>query len=139
MFLEQAGADGITVHLREDRRHIQERDVELLRALVKTLLNLEMAPTEAMVAFAERVKPDMVTLVPESREELTMTHVVGAGRLARARTVILDDARRDAEIRWVHPPVEDVPADGLTVELLVVARDGRGGTDWTRRALCLVP
>ncbi|MBX3270961.1 MAG: pyridoxine 5'-phosphate synthase [Sandaracinaceae bacterium] len=71
VFLEQAGADGITVHLREDRRHIQERDVELLRALVKTLLNLEMAPTEAMVAFAERVKPDMVTLVPESREELT--------------------------------------------------------------------
>ncbi|MBX3271488.1 MAG: hypothetical protein KF729_14580 [Sandaracinaceae bacterium] len=89
-------------------------------------------------AYLELVFGEMPTLV-ESREELTMTHVVGAGRLARARTVILDDARRDAEIRWVHPPVEDVPADGLTVELLVVARDGRGGTDWTRRALCLVP
>ncbi len=71
VFCEQAGADGITVHLREDRRHIQERDVELLRALVKTLLNLEMAPTDAMVAFAERIKPDIVTLVPESREERT--------------------------------------------------------------------
>ncbi|MCA9604760.1 MAG: pyridoxine 5'-phosphate synthase, partial [Myxococcales bacterium] len=71
VFCEQAGADGITVHLREDRRHIQERDVELLRALVKTLLNLEMAATDEMVAIAERIKPDMVTLVPESREERT--------------------------------------------------------------------
>ncbi|MCB9591342.1 MAG: pyridoxine 5'-phosphate synthase [Sandaracinaceae bacterium] len=71
VFCEQAGADGITVHLREDRRHIQERDVELLRALCKTLLNLEMAATDAMVAFAERIKPDIVTLVPENREEQT--------------------------------------------------------------------
>jgi len=71
VFCERAGADGITVHLREDRRHIQERDVELLRALVKTLLNLEIAATEEMIAFAEKVKPDIVTLVPESREEKT--------------------------------------------------------------------
>ena len=71
VFCEQAGADGITVHLREDRRHIQERDVELLRALVKTLLNLEMAATDEMVELAVRIKPDIVTLVPESREERT--------------------------------------------------------------------
>lgn len=71
VFCEQAGADGITVHLREDRRHIQERDVELLRALVKTLLNLEMAATDAMVDVAVRIKPDIATLVPERREEKT--------------------------------------------------------------------
>jgi pyridoxine 5-phosphate synthase len=68
---EQAGAVGITVHLREDRRHIQDDDVERLRRTVKTFLNLEMATTDAMVAFAQRVKPDLVTLVPEKREERT--------------------------------------------------------------------
>ena len=68
---ELAGADGITVHLREDRRHIQERDVRLLRQTVTTHLNLEMAPTEEMTQFAISVLPDMVTLVPESRQELT--------------------------------------------------------------------
>lgn len=71
VFCEQAGADGITVHLREDRRHIRERDVQLLRALVKTLLNLEMAASDEMVAIAEAIKPDVVTLVPERREEKT--------------------------------------------------------------------
>ncbi len=68
---ELAGAHGITVHLREDRRHIQERDVRLLRQTVTTHLNLEMAPVDSMVQFAIDVLPDMVTLVPESREELT--------------------------------------------------------------------
>lgn len=68
---ELAGADGITVHLREDRRHIQDRDVEILRRTVKTLLNLEMANTDEMVAIAERLRPDLVTLVPERREERT--------------------------------------------------------------------
>jgi pyridoxine 5-phosphate synthase len=68
---ESAGAVGITVHLREDRRHIQDRDVEVLRRTVKTFLNLEMATTDAMVALALRVKPDLVTLVPEKREERT--------------------------------------------------------------------
>ncbi len=68
---ELAGADGITVHLREDRRHIQERDVVLLRKTVQTRLNLEMAPTDDMVAMALKILPDAVTLVPEKREELT--------------------------------------------------------------------
>ena len=68
---ELAGAHGITVHLREDRRHIQERDVRLLRQTVSTHLNLEMAPTVEMVEFAIEVLPNMVTLVPESRQELT--------------------------------------------------------------------
>lgn len=68
---ELAGCDGIIVHLREDRRHIQDRDLRLLRQTVKTRLNLEMAATEEMQRLALEVKPDLVTLVPEKREELT--------------------------------------------------------------------
>ncbi len=69
--VEQAGAAGITVHLREDRRHIQDGDVAALRQTVATKLNLEMAATDEMVKIALRIKPDLVTLVPEKREELT--------------------------------------------------------------------
>ncbi|MFN0279776.1 MAG: pyridoxine 5'-phosphate synthase [Pyrinomonadaceae bacterium] len=68
---EQAGADGITVHLRGDRRHIQDRDIELLRDVVTTYLNVEMAATDEMVAIAERTKPDAVSLVPENPNEVT--------------------------------------------------------------------
>jgi pyridoxine 5-phosphate synthase len=68
---EQAGADGITAHLREDRRHITDRDVERLRAELDTMLNLEMAATDEMIAIARRIKPDVITLVPERREERT--------------------------------------------------------------------
>jgi pyridoxine 5-phosphate synthase len=68
---ERAGADGITVHLREDRRHIQERDVWRLRESISTRLNFEMACTPAMIDFALKLKPDSVCLVPESREEIT--------------------------------------------------------------------
>ncbi len=68
---EMAGASGIIVHLREDRRHIKDRDVRLLREVVRTKLNLEMAATEEMVGIARDILPDMVTLVPEKRQELT--------------------------------------------------------------------
>lgn len=68
---ELAGASGIVVHLREDRRHIQDRDVELIRQTVKSKLNLEMGATEEIIKFALQIKPDMITLVPEKREELT--------------------------------------------------------------------
>src|SRR4029077_5251704 len=71
LLAEKAGADSITVHLREDRRHIQERDVELMRQQLWTKLNLEMAVTPAMVAFAENLRPDDACFVPEKREELT--------------------------------------------------------------------
>lgn len=71
LLAETAGADGITVHLREDRRHIQERDVQLMRERIHTKLNLEMAVTPLMVAFAENVRPDDACFVPEKREELT--------------------------------------------------------------------
>jgi pyridoxine 5-phosphate synthase len=68
---ERAGADGITAHLREDRRHVQERDVRVLREVVRGTFNLEMAATEPMIVLARHVKPDHVTLVPERREERT--------------------------------------------------------------------
>ncbi|WP_087023789.1 pyridoxine 5'-phosphate synthase [Thaumasiovibrio subtropicus] len=68
---ERAGADGITIHLREDRRHITDRDVRILRETIQTRMNLEMAVTDEMVAIALEVKPEFVCLVPEKREELT--------------------------------------------------------------------
>ena len=68
---EQAGANGITVHLRGDRRHIQDRDIELLREVVTTYLNVEMAATEEMLEIALRTKPDAVSLVPENPNEIT--------------------------------------------------------------------
>ena len=69
--VELAGADGIVCHLREDRRHIQDRDLRMLREIIQTRLNLEMAATEEMIRIALATKPNMVTLVPEKREELT--------------------------------------------------------------------
>ncbi len=71
LIAEQAGADGITIHLREDRRHIQDRDVELIKEHINSRLNLEMAVTQEMISIAKRVQPEYVCLVPEKREELT--------------------------------------------------------------------
>jgi len=68
---EEAGADGITVHLREDRRHIQERDVRVLKEVMQTRMNFEMGVTDFMLAFAEAIRPEHVCLVPETRQELT--------------------------------------------------------------------
>lgn len=69
LLAEKSGADGITIHLREDRRHIQDRDVEMISKLIKTDLNLEMAPTEEMLKIAYRIRPKMVTLVPEKEKK----------------------------------------------------------------------
>ncbi|MGB5596427.1 MAG: pyridoxine 5'-phosphate synthase [Crocosphaera sp.] len=86
---ELGGANGITAHLREDRRHIQDRDVRLLRETVRTHLNLEMAATEEMVAIALELKPDYVTLVPEKREEVTTEGGLDvAGSLERLKNVV---------------------------------------------------
>ena len=88
--VELAGAHGITVHLREDRRHIQDRDVRLLRQTIRTRLNLEMADVPEIIAFAEEVKPDEVCLVPEKRQEVTTEgglNVIGAAK-SLARTVV---------------------------------------------------
>src|SRR5690348_5439285 len=86
VFCERAGADGITAHLREDRRHIQDDDIRRLATTVTTVLNLEMACTDEMLGIAARIKPHQVTLVPERREEITTEgglHVLREGdRLA---------------------------------------------------------
>lgn len=86
LLAEQAGADGITVHLREDRRHIQEADVLKLQSSIHTRLNLEIAVTEFMLQFAEKLKPAYVCLVPEKREELTTEGGLDvAGQLPRVQ------------------------------------------------------
>ena len=92
---EQAGADAITLHLREDRRHIQDRDVEMLRHLLQTRMNLEMAVTDDIVAFACRLRPQDCCLVPERRQELTTEgglDVVGGFKKITASRVRLADA-----------------------------------------------
>src|SRR5262245_27375482 len=77
---EQAGADGITAHLREDRRHIQDDDITRLATTVTTVLNLEMACTDEMLDLAARLRPHQVTLVPERREEITTEGGLDVGR-----------------------------------------------------------
>ncbi|MBS3963787.1 MAG: pyridoxine 5'-phosphate synthase [Methylomonas sp.] len=111
---EQAGADGITAHLREDRRHIQDRDIVLLKDLLHTRLNLEMAVTDDMLAIAVRVKPHACCLVPERREELTTEgglDVAGAPAKMRDACARLADAGItvslfiDADVRQIDAAV----------------------------------
>jgi pyridoxine 5-phosphate synthase len=86
---EMGGADGITVHLREDRRHITDRDVELIRPLVRLKFNLEMAATDEMVAIASRIKPHTSMLVPEGRNEVTTEGGLDVrGQLARMKDIV---------------------------------------------------
>lgn len=99
----RGGADGITVHLREDRRHIQDRDLRLLRQSVSVELNLEMAATEEMIKIAQRVRPDMVTLVPEKRMELTTE---GGLNLIQKR-------------RQIKRAIEAVQGKGIPVSLFI--------------------
>ena len=90
LLAEQSGADSITLHLREDRRHIQDRDVTLLRGLLQTRMNLEMAVTAEMIRIASEVRPQDCCLVPESREEVTTE----GGLDVRAQQVRIDEACR---------------------------------------------
>ncbi len=87
---EDGGADGITVHLREDRRHIQDQDVERLRQTVRTVLNLELATAPSIVTIAERLKPEQATLVPERREEITTEGGLDCERHAARIAEVLD-------------------------------------------------
>ena len=107
---ELAGAQGITVHLRGDRRHIQDRDVERLRSTVTTHLNVEMAATSEMTRIAQTVKPHQVTLVPERKDELTteggLDVVLHSGNVEKAVRQ-LGDARIDVSI-FVDPDVEQI-------------------------------
>jgi pyridoxine 5-phosphate synthase len=109
---EQAGADGITLHLREDRRHIQERDVELLRQLLLTRMNLEMAVTEAMLAIAERIRPADCCLVPERRQELTTEGGLDvAGQLAAVAQACQRLAAADIQVSlFIDPDLRQIEA-----------------------------
>ncbi len=109
---EQAGADGITVHLRGDRRHIQDRDIELLRDVVTIYLNVEMAATEEMLAIALRTMPDGVSLVPESPNEVTTEgglNVVGNFEVTKSAVALLDKAGIFTSL-FVDPDLEQIEA-----------------------------
>jgi pyridoxine 5-phosphate synthase len=109
---EAAGADGITAHLREDRRHIVDDDVVRLRGAVVTLLNLEMGATDEMIAIAERVRPDVISLVPERRAERTTEgglDVTGQ-RAAVAAAVAMAQKSGIRVSLFINPSVADVEA-----------------------------
>jgi pyridoxine 5-phosphate synthase len=149
---EDAGADGITAHLREDRRHIQDADIERLAGQVRTVLNLEMACTEEMLALATRLRPHQVTLVPERREEITteggLDLTVDAPRLKeglarmnaagiRTSLFIAPDERTVARSRelgavaielhtgpYAHHPGDSAPLNALRAAALAGAKLG---------------
>ncbi|HEY9874641.1 MAG TPA: pyridoxine 5'-phosphate synthase [Candidatus Obscuribacterales bacterium] len=124
---ELAGADGITVHLREDRRHIQDRDVRLLRQTVRTHLNLEMAATDEMVAIALEIKPDYVTLVPERREEVTTEGGLDiAGQIDRMKQVV--DKLQGAGIPvslFIDADADQIRASAITRVQFIELHTGR--------------
>ncbi|HZY04769.1 MAG TPA: pyridoxine 5'-phosphate synthase [Anaeromyxobacteraceae bacterium] len=110
MLAELAGADQITIHLREDRRHIQDRDLQVMRRTVSTRLNLEMAGSAEMVKIAYEVRPDMCTLVPERREELTTEgglEVVAARDQVRKVVKTLKDAEIQVSL-FIDPDLDQV-------------------------------
>lgn len=126
LLVEAGGADGVTVHLRRDRRHINERDVELLRRTVKGELTVEMAATREMANIASRVKPEQVTLVPELRTEVTTISGLDLVRRSRAVTPIARRLRR-AGIRvsvFVEPEAPQIAAAAkLGVEVVELNTD----------------
>jgi len=127
IFAELAGADGITVHLREDRRHIQERDLQILRQTVRTHLNFEMAATDDMVTIALNLKPDYITLVPERREEVTteggLDVVTQSDRL---KTVVTTLQAADIPVSlFIDPDTVQVEAAASTGATFVELHTGR--------------
>ncbi|WCE08283.1 pyridoxine 5'-phosphate synthase [Pseudomonas sp. JBR1] len=107
---EEAGADGITLHLREDRRHIQERDVRLLRDLLQTRMNLEVALTAEMLAFAQEIRPAHVCLVPERREELTTEGGLDVlGQVQRIRDAIAALPASEVSL-FIDPELQQIQA-----------------------------
>ncbi|KXJ33456.1 MULTISPECIES: pyridoxine 5'-phosphate synthase [Pseudomonas] len=107
---EEAGADGITLHLREDRRHIQERDVRLLRDLLQTRMNLEVALTAEMLAFAREIRPEHVCLVPERREELTTEGGLDVvGQVQRIRDAIAALPASEVSL-FIDPDLQQIQA-----------------------------
>ncbi|MEJ2323664.1 MAG: pyridoxine 5'-phosphate synthase [Nitrospirota bacterium] len=121
------GADGITVHLREDRRHINDRDLRLLREIVPVELNLEMAATAEMVGIARKTKPDLVTLVPEKRQELTTEgglDVRGHKRQLKGAIKKLKDAGLPVSL-FINPDTDDVEASREVGADMVEIHTGR--------------
>jgi len=132
VLVEQAGADGITVHLREDRRHIQDRDVELLARTVRTVVNLELAAADEIVAIAGRLKPHQATLVPERREEITteggLDCVAGAARLKGALTRLAAAGVRTS--LFISPDPKAVAAAAALHPVAVELHTGRYAEGW---------
>lgn len=136
LLAELGGADGITVHLREDRRHIQDRDVELLRQTVRSRLNLEMAATAEMVAIALRIQPDMVTLVPERREEVTTEGGLDIAGQLPALTVQVQQLQKSGipVSLFVDPDAEQLQACRSSGARWVELHTGRyADADWSRQ------
>lgn len=132
---EFAGADGITIHLREDRRHIKDRDLKLLRRTVRTRLNLEMAPTQEMIKIALEVKPDMVTMVPEKRDELTTEGGLEV-KLAKDDLSKYIHLLQEAEIAvslFVDPDIDQVKAAHKTGADYIEIHTGRYAEARNRR------
>ncbi len=127
VFAELGGADGITVHLREDRRHIQDRDVRILRETVQTHLNLEMAPTAEMIAIALEIKPDYVTVVPEKREEVTTEGGLDvAGDLAGMTQLVEKLQGAGIPVSWfIDPDETQIKAAAETGAQLIELHTGR--------------
>ncbi len=124
---ELGGADGITVHLREDRRHIQDRDVKLLRQTVRTHLNLEMAATEEMVRMALEIQPDYVTLVPERREEVTTEGGLNVvGQQSRLAEVVTQLQKADIPVSlFIDPDPNQITAAASTHAHWIELHTGR--------------
>ncbi|MEM8605023.1 MAG: pyridoxine 5'-phosphate synthase [Cyanobacteria bacterium P01_H01_bin.121] len=124
---ELAGADGITVHLREDRRHIQDRDVRVLRQTVRTHLNLEMAATPEMVAIALEIQPDYVTLVPERREEVTTEGGLDiVGQQARLAEIVQKLQDHDIPVSlFIDPDPQQIQASATTQAQFIELHTGR--------------
>ncbi|MFH1096212.1 MAG: pyridoxine 5'-phosphate synthase [Candidatus Desantisbacteria bacterium] len=126
LIAELAGCDSIVCHLREDRRHIQERDVRLLRELVQTKLNLEMAATDAMVKFALHIRPNQVTLVPERREELTTEgglDVISQREKITSIVSLLQEERILVSL-FIEPDIAQIRATAKTNAMMIEIHTG---------------
>jgi pyridoxine 5-phosphate synthase len=139
VLVELAGADGVTVHLREDRRHIQDRDVELLVQTVRTVVNLELAAVDEIVAIATRLRPHQATLVPERREEVTteggLDCVRGAPRIRDALARLADAGIRTS--LFIDPEPGAVAAAAALRPDAVELHTGRYAGSWRRGGAAL--
>ena len=112
LLAEQAGVDGIVVHLREDRRHVNERDVRLLRELLTTKLDLEMAATDEIIKIACDIVPELATIVPEKRQELTTEGGISViDNVTMLKSAIIDLHNADVEVSlFIEPDIDQIDA-----------------------------